>query len=342
MKNILVIYLFLAIGYIAVNAADFSVLSKSGYVQKKNGSSWANVNTGDYLTKKDIVKISKRGYVGLVFNQNRKMFELNKPGTYDLSKIAKDLSKKKGSISKQLAKYFTDELTSSNDYFKSNNYKNNLESNTGAVERAVSEGNNSGAELSSMTGIKSKDSQRLSAVANSVFSAADLLSVRTPRTSYVVDENINFIWYKYKNIGNYTFVIKDRNNREMYKKNVKDTSLSVNLNDIKLAVNTNYFWHIEVQSNKSDEYEINRLNSSEIQAVNDTVSQIKDEFDDPETSLCYAALAAFYADKNIAQTAEYYYKKAFDTNPEVDDFKNIYAHYLIRIGLFSEAKSLIK
>jgi hypothetical protein len=326
---------------LAVNAQDFKVLSKSGDATKKNGSKWTALKTGESLSTKDQVKIGEKGYLVLTHQSSKKSIELNKKGTYDLKKISTDMSKGKKGVSSQLAKYFIEEISSSDDYFKKGNYKEGMEGNLGAVDRGIGGNVNANEKVSGMTGIKDKDSKLISSVAGTVFgNGTKMLYVKLPRNGYILEPENEFIWYKYSKSGPYNFKIIDRNNKILVSKSTKDTSININMDDCKLAKGTTYYWFVECDGDKSIEEPIHYLSDNVSSEINSTIKEFQDESEDSDSPMINLAIAGYLADKNINSTAYKYFKKVIDSAPESIEYKKVFAKFLIRIGDYQGGKAL--
>lgn len=325
----------------AVNAQDFKVLSKSGDATKKNGSKWTSIKAGESLTTKDQVKIGSKGYVVLSHKATNKSIELNKAGTYDLKKIAGDMSKGKKGVSSQLAKYFIDEISSSDDYFKKENYKEGMEGNLGAVDRMGSS-TNANDKVSGMTGMKDKDSKTLSAVAGTVFGTdTKMIYTKLPRNGYAFESENEFVWYKFQNAKNYTVKIVDKSNKALIIMDTKDTSVVINFDEYKLAKGITYYWYVEADGEKSLEEPLHYMTDIQSQEIKNTIEEFKSECENEDSPMVNLAIAGYLADKSINSTAYKYFKKVMDSAPESEEYRKVFAKFLIRIGDYNGGKSLV-
>ncbi len=337
--SIIIIFLFA----LAVNAQDFKVLSKSGDATKKSGSKWTTIKTGESLSTKDQVKIGDKGYLVLTHKKSKNSIELNKTGVYDLKKISADMSKGKKGVSSQLAKYFIDEISASDDYFAKGNYKEGMEGNLGAVDRGIGGNVNANDKVTGMTGMKAKDSKILSAVAGTVFgNDTKMLYIKIPRNGYLLESENEFIWYKYGNSSNYTFRIIDKNNKTILSKSTKDTSIIIDFDAYNIGKGNTYYWFVESDGDKSIEESIHYLSDNMALEIKNTIEEFKTESDQSDSPMVNLAIAGYLADKNICTSAYKYFKKVLDSAPESEEYKKVFAKFLIRIGDYQSGKALVE
>ena len=339
-KCYIIIVFFLAL---ALNAQEFKVLSKSGDATKKNGNKWNKLKTGESLTINDQVRIGNKGYLVLTHQSSKNSIELNKSGTYDLKKIASDMKKGKKGVSSQLAKYFIDEISDSDDYFKKANYKEGMEGNLGAVDRGIGGNVNANEKVSGMTGMKDKDSKTFSAVAGTVFgNDTKMIYIKLPRNGYLLEPQNEFIWYKYGNSNSYNFKIIDKTNKTIFSKSTNDTSIIIDINEIKLVGGNTYYWFVESNGDKSIEEPINYLSDASALEINNTIKEFQSESDDIDSPMINLAIASYLADKNVCCSAYKYFKKVMDSAPDSEEYKKVFAKFLIRIGDYQAGKVMVE
>ena len=321
---------------------EFNVLAANGKpLVKKSGGKWHKLSAGDKLFKNDVIKISKDSYLGMVHSSGRTK-ELTSPGTYDVSKLSKEVASKKNSLTKRIADFVFSEISDADDLLSSYDYHEYMDL-TGAVERAVGNDVDAYEKIENMAGTDHSLSSNLNE--SGILSALEEMSrliIRLPRSSYLIDPAVNFSWYKNPDAQVYTFSLTDRFNNVIYEKNTSDTSLSLNLDDVGIEKGKCYYWHVSSGGSKSDEQCIYRMEDRMASEIDDSLKVMRKGFGKHISPVDCLIMASFYEEFNIMNKADDAYQKALELAPQVDDFKKLYALYLRRIGLIGEASNLMR
>jgi len=330
--------------YLGINAQEpeFRVLGKKGnvnYQSKNNG--WTDIKTGDRLFKNGKIKVGGNAYLGLVHSSG-KTVEIKKEGTYNISKLAKDVSSFHSTTTQRFAKFVVDEITSGNDMLTQKKYKRSME-NTGAVERATGGDVSYTATFSSLSG---SDLSQFSALNDAIDclikTDKNYIRIKYPRTSYVIDDMVDFVWYKNSTISIYEFVIIDRNDNVIYSTKTSDTTLQLNLSELKLPKGMNYYWYLRNNDLKSDQYCFNWINNYDLKRLDEDIEPLLDGMTKGKDAASLMLLASIYEDENIMNRAIDSYEEALRLEPDVDGYRTLYARYLSRIGLDDEAIRILK
>lgn len=303
-KNfLLIVCLFCFQVALAQNNA-YSVLASYGKVliQGSDGK-LSPLETGAELLSTDILKVAQDAYLGLI-GKNGNTLELNKEGTYKVS----DLTGGRGAGSDITQKYAALVLNNMGNA-SDQSYMYNM-SVTGALERSAT---------------------------------SNILQAFMPRTTNLLENNVSFSWFTFKDTDEYIFTLSDRYAKKVLQQVVRDTILSLDISTLNLAEENCYYWYVSSKLNpkiKSEEYCIYKLSKNSLAAVRDTLSVLKKDFGSSNTALNSLILASFYEKNNLLNEAMVSYKDAIKKAPQVDEYKKSYALFLIRIGLFDEAKKL--
>lgn len=341
-KNLFLIWLFLLFIYSYTYAQnyEFKVLAQKGEisVQRNNSSKWIKIKIGDLIYNNDKIKVENNSYLGLSHNSG-KILDITKSGTYTTTELNKNLqSKKKNTVTGKFVKYVSDQIDNSGGIFASKSQTENMKT-TGAINRSLELDAQEGQKINTMTGLDKNTSSAISSVANLIFPSDDSkIKAILPRTSYLFDDDINFLWYKDNETQSYTIFIVDRNDAVIFSKMTNDTTITINLKNTNLKPGTNYYWYVQGKDKKSDQYNIYWLTQSEKANINTDLVSIYNELGDEDTPLKNLILAAFYEDANIQDRAINCYKKALNMAHNPDEFKRLYGRYLANIGLFESAK----
>jgi tetratricopeptide (TPR) repeat protein len=337
-----VIFCILFIIRIDAQEPDFRILGIKGSVdfQSKSGS-WKSIKTGDQLTKNDKIKVGVNSYLGMVHSTGRTV-EIKKEGTFNIAKLSKEVSSFKSSTSQRFAKFVIDEISSGKELLAEKKYKRSMQL-TGAVERAEGENITYTGTLSALTGSNLNEYSALNeAVDFLIKTDKNYIRVKYPRASYFLDDNIDFVWYKNSTVSVYEYKIIDINNNIVYSKKTSDTTININLNDIKLVKGLNYYWYVQSDNIKSDQFCINRINDYDRKRIDDDIEPLLDATAKGDDAASFIILASVYEDENIKNRAIDAYERALSNEPDVEGYKTLYARYLSRIGLDDEALKLIK
>jgi hypothetical protein len=337
LKHSVLAVLFLLSSY--AYSWDFQVITKNGDVKYKSGKSWKDVKIGQKLTTDDNLKLGDKSYINLK-HQSGGTIDISESGTYSCSDLAKKASKTKNSVSKKLSDKVIKDISSNQSVLAQTNFKSQS-SVTGAGERAIATSNTS-SDIAALTGLNNNTSNTIGDLA-SVFLSEKQKSIvlRLPRSSYIVDSIIEFSWYSKEGMKDYYFVIADANGKFIYSNSIKDTIITLNLNQIGLAENALYYWFVGKDENKSEIYTLFRKTAKETAAIDKEINNMITELGNTQSAMNSLILAAFYADKNIQTRAANYFKEAILLAPGVTDYVYLYARYLMRIGLYNEGLQLL-
>ena len=307
-----VFYLVLALVFIASQvslqaAYEFKVNTVKGTVKVNNNGNWKTCKKGDQLNKSDQLKLEKGSYINLI-HSNGNPIEVSKSGKYSIAKLAAKAGTKKSEVTKKFTKFIMDELSESDDLLSSNDFNENM-SSLGAVERAA---------------LSPKQ-----------------INAKFPRSSYTVNNEVEFSWYASEGTTNYTFFIKSPDDEIIFTKEVSSTMINVDLAKAGVKQGECYFWGIKSGDKSSEEFCIYRMDDNEASEFTSSKEMLMNEID-VNSSIGQLTLASFYKDQKLVSEAKTAFEKAIELAPDVDNFKAIYAKYLIDMGLNDEAAKIIK
>lgn len=290
----------------------FKVLATKGAVTYKTPSStlWKKAFVGSKLHKGSQIKVASGAYLGLVYS-NGKSVVIKTPGTYSVDKLAVGASKKTSSMQK-FASYAYNEVTKVNKPTDIKSYHQKHMKLTGNVERAS-------------------------------FNVLDPpLFVFIEKETHVLDQkNVTFTWFKYKKYDEYLFTLTDEIGKPIFEKTVKDTTFTADLTSYNLKPHKCYNWIVsptKLESKESEEMCIQVYNEEKSKHLNSQLT----EFEEEKNALDYTILASFYEEHKLYYEANQAYKKAIKMEPEIEDYKKLYALFLTRMGMIDAAGSVWK
>lgn len=343
MKFITTIFCIITIlaGSVIAQKPEFNVLAANGksFVKKKN-KNWTELNAGDKLFKEDQVKLNKNAYLGLVHSSGKTQ-ELTKEGTYVIAKLSEEVARRKSSLSKRFTQYVVDEVSDVSDLTARTDYKKQM-SITGSVERAAGDEVDAAEKSKEITKTKGETGEDVSSIAGLLASVdKDFIFCKLPRNSYLIDPDVTFSWYKGIEGSKYKFKIEDRKGSVVYTREISDTSLTLNLDKLKLDKETCFYWSVSSGKAVSDEYCIFRLDLDKHTDIRQDYMSVLDDAGTDPGPLGLITMASFFEENNIMSNAYDSYRKAYEMAPDVDNYRKMYITYLYRIGLDREARLLL-
>ncbi len=309
MKNIISLILLISTFSVSIFAAapDFSVVASNGEVMVKRdkATNWVKLASGQKLFQKDQIQIGKNAYLGLVHSSGSPV-EVKNSGNYSVQKLVAQATTKKSNVTKKFTDYIVGELSKSDDQVGKDNYRKDMET-MGAVERGSSKG----------------------------------LTAKLPRSSYTLDNKMDFSWYKKEGVTTYKFVIKDSEGKKIVDKDVNGTNLTIDLAQYKMKKGDCYNWSVSSNGASTEEYCILKFGDNEAKQVNQELTEIQTEIGKNPGAVGQLILASFYEEKNIVNRAVAAYEAAIKISP-IESYKRLYSLYLNRLGLKNEAQSVMK
>lgn len=164
-----------------------------------------------------------------------------------------------------------------------------------------------------------------------------------PRLGNVAEENVRFTWRKQQGAKSYFFVISDIEQKRLVEQTVTDTFVVVNLKEAKVEPGEFYFWKVSSTNMKgmmSDDVAFQLLTPQKRQEITKAVKEMKAEMGTEENAINYMVLASYYQDQGVNDKAMESYQKAILLEPNVKEYKLMYAEFLQKINLNGLAKEV--
>lgn len=300
--SFLVVLLTLSFNSAIAQNYVFKVLVNKGENQAKaTGADWQPVKTGSTLKSGDQLKVTTGAYLGLVHSSGKTM-EIKNPGDYNINDMANKISGSNSSVASKYADFVLSKMNSDEKDINAN-HKNYM-SVTGAVERATS---------------------------------SATLNVMMPSSVDVLSKEAIVRWSEPKEAEGKTYVISLKNmfDETILTQETTDTSLKLNFDDPKLADQKLIILKIAVKGEKgmeSGEYAFKPLSGADAQKFEQDLATLKTELSE-ESALNKLILASYFEENNLLVDALTQYEQAIKLAPEVAEFKQAYADFLIRNGL---------
>ncbi len=178
--------------------------------------------------------------------------------------------------------------------------------------------------------------------------AVNKIRMLAPRTTKVVDADVNFQWAgsdgSTKDV-NYIFTLSDDHQNVRFKKETKETALSLNVQQLGLEKDKCYYWSVTQAGSTTPSFEsycIYPVNDADAAAINSQLTNIKQDQGATPNALENLMLASFYEQNGLTYKAMGAYKEAVKKGGDVEIFGSAYSQFLTRIGVDYESQKLMK
>lgn len=200
--------------------------------------------------------------------------------------------------------------------------------------------------VQSVVGAKDGKNEMSGGVERSI--AVNKIRMIAPRTTKVVEPDVTFSWAGSDGTTKeptYVFTLADDHQNVRFKKETKETSLALNVNQLGLEKDKCYYWSVtQVGSNASsfESYCIYPVNDADAQAINTQLMGLKQDQGANPTALDNLMLASFYEQNGLNYKALLSYKDAVKKGGDVEIFADAYSSFLRRNNVDFETEKLMK
>lgn len=307
MKKNLTIILTSLIGIVSTANAQgelFKVMATKGTIVAKKLSSteWKPLFTGTRLHKEEQIKVSEKGYLGLIHAPTGKTLEVKTPGTFNVSELAQKVTNTKVSFSEKYSKYVYAELTSAEAEDPNANHKKNMKV-TGSVDRGL---------LNS-----------------------DFIRVFAPGNSDILKSTATIKWMKNAAAESYVVEVINLVDEVIQKNETSDTSLTLDLAKLnygEFADDKRVIIKVSAKNNNKLISHSKTLALNESKELLAEIANLEAEFSE-ESALGYLIKASFYEQKNMFLEAASCYEKAIALEPSAEKYKSMLRIFLVKYEL---------
>lgn len=178
--------------------------------------------------------------------------------------------------------------------------------------------------------------------------AVNKLRLLAPRTTKIIDQDVAFQWAgsdgTTKDVT-YIFTLTDDHQNVRFKKETKETSLSLNIQQLGLEKERCYYWSV-IQAGANapsfESYCVYPVNDAEAGSISAQLTAIKKEQGSDPTALDNLMLASFFEQNGLTSKAMSAYKEAVKKGGDVEIFASAYSQFLSRLGMDYEAQKMVK
>lgn len=305
-QSLLRVIVIFAISFSVASAQNyvFYVLNAIGDVKVKKGTSsaWVKLKTGENLFEKDKIKLAGSNSFVALRHQNGNTLQVRDLKEFSVPELVTKI--KSSTVTGRMTRFILDEMKNTNNLFSDKNYNMDV---TGSVERG-SEG---------LPFIPSTSS----------------FKINSPRKVSFSGNKVKFNWFKSAGENNYKLFITDRFDRPVYSADVKDTSVTLDADNIKLQKDTYYFWHVTGAANKdlkSEDGCFLVLSNESYKIVTDSLNLLKAELGDENDPVNMVFLGYYYEQNNMFYEAFDCFRRAVDKTGNDENYREIYDSFLKR------------
>ncbi len=304
-KIFILVFLILLISFNGhAQQYSFKVLTFWGKVDYRTSStqSWKKVQTGESLKIDYEVRLDKNSYVALMFNDGRTM-EIKDEGIFEINDLEQNMKHSKISVTQKFANFVAQEII--------------------------------------MDKSEKKDMKTFAAV---VRVKPNHIDVAIPSFTSVLDPVIDFSWYSYPSTEQYIFSILNSSGTTIFMDLVDDTTYTIDMDKLKLNRGTVFKWYVfdaDYPKIVSDTNDVNVISFDNRALILDTLQMLNEEIESNETPLSVLSLCSFFERNNLNVEALNQFSKAILLAPESEEYKNLFAKFLLKHKLYVRASELI-
>ncbi len=295
-KFIFVLIILASQTFLFAQETSFTVLAVNGKISLSslNSKTSNNLFTGTKILHGNKINLGNSSYLGLLYSEGGTI-ELKTPGVYDFNMLSSRLKNINKSANQKFIQFVCTEFA------KKIYNKRNMKL-YGEVVRV-------------------RDNYIASALPNS-FS--------------VIDSIVNFGWYPISGSPHFIFKLMNTSNKTIFMKELSDTLITLNLNSFYLENDSVYKWIVYSYDNprqSSDTNFFSKLSPVKAESIKDSLYQLSKTIGEDNNALNAILYAEMYCRNNLNLEACAEYKKAFEFEPSVETYKNLYHNFLILMKL---------
>lgn len=273
------------------------VLTFSGNVEYRCSLNqpWKKIQVGESLKRDCEINLTENSYAGLLFKDNRTL-ELIKPGKFKVKELEENLRKSENSVINKFTNYIVQEIIADKS--------------------------------------EKKDMKTFAAV---VRVRPNHIDTAFPTFTNVLEPTLKLIWFDYPSSQKYILSILNAENISVFMDLVEDTTFTLDTEKLNLTRGKIYKWLVFDAENAaiiSDTISFMVVSEAERIAISDSIQMINSELEKNETALAFISLGMFCEKNSLNIEAMNQYKKAITMVPESEEFKKLYAKFLLKQKLY--------
>lgn len=330
--------LALLVGVSSVVAAHsqsaFKVLAVRGKVSVGNKV----VVLGQQLKTSDKITVPSGGYVGLA-HANGRTLEIRKSGSYSVAELDKAASKKTRSATGKFAAYVFTELTEVQEPVSFTSERRTNMRTAGSVDRAAGDDVHVWDSVLAVVGAPG-ELQALAGIQSTAIENGNELSVIMPRHTRLLADSVMLLWHRSPGSVRYQIQISNASNEVVWKKELADTAVAISLKAVGIQPGTPYYWQVSTiggSAKKSGEYALYQLTGNDLENARNIIDELTADVGADEDAIGKIILATAFEDMGLMYDAHRAYSDAVLLAPDVQNYKRLYAEFLLRRSLSVDA-----
>jgi hypothetical protein len=303
-KIFIAVIVFLTSYLATAQQSSFKVLTLFGSVEYRAPMTqlWNKVQIGDNIKNDGDLRLAKKSYAALMYNDGRTL-ELMNDGLFNMKEVEQSFKNSKKSVTQKFVNFVAQELI---------------------VDKS-----------------KSKTMKEYAAV---VRVKPNHIESAIPSFTAVLDSTMDFVWYNNSVSDSYLLNILNNQNTLVFMNLVKDTSYSASNSPISFNKQEVYKWYVSDANNPQIMSDTNSFYVYSIENKNrmlDTLNLLKEEIKLHESPLNFLTVAAFFELNDLNYDAIPYYENAISMAGESEEYKKLYAKFLLKYRLYLKTSELL-
>lgn len=164
----------------------------------------------------------------------------------------------------------------------------------------------------------------------------------TPYNTNILDPVVTLCWYPVSG-NSYTVKLTDVSGNVLYSKQLSDTSITLNLQELNLSRDKSYKWSIKNNKKEkaiTDTSKFHWLAQGTADSIKKSAGKLLKDIDKLDHSIKQTLLASFYSDNKLYIDMLEAYQRAIVLSPDNKTIKLLYYNALNKTGLTRTASSI--
>ena len=161
-----------------------------------------------------------------------------------------------------------------------------------------------------------------------------------PKFGKILDTLYTFSWHPLLSTSSYIFRLFNKDGNTLYMLETKDTALTLNLAEINLLYDKNYFWtvfDVSSENNDIDSISFTLMSPNSKAVLDDKLISIKSDFINADSPLNYLVIAQYLKSEGVNELAVEYFEKSVNLSSNLEFYWGEYLRFLLEVDLKNKA-----
>ena len=184
---------------------------------------------------------------------------------------------------------------------------------------------------------KNNEMKTLGAVVRKPFNKVEAAA---PKIGKIIDTVYTFSWYPLLDTTSYIFRLFNKDGNTLYMQETKDTALTLNLAEINLLYDKNYFWtvfDVSSENNDIDSISFTLMSPNSKAVLDEKITSIKSDFISQKSPLNYLIVARYLKSEGVNELAVEYFEKSVNLSNNLEFYWGEYIRFLLELDLTNKA-----